>query len=74
MRKEFFLVCSSLFLLIFGTYVSGSILVPYARSMGGTALDVGIVYSSMFVVRLVLGAPIGRLADRRGVKDRKSVV
>jgi MFS family permease len=67
-RKEFFLVCSSLFLLIFGTYVSGSILVPYARSMGGTALDVGIVYSSMFVVRLVLGAPIGRLADRRGVK------
>ncbi len=68
LKKEFSLVCASLFLLIFGTYVSGSILVPYARSMGGSAVDIGMVYSSMFVVRLVMGAPIGRLADKRGVK------
>jgi hypothetical protein len=34
-------------------------LVPYARSMGGSSVDIGMVYSSMFVVRLVMGAPIG---------------
>lgn len=68
MRKEFTLVCSSLFLLIFGTYVSGSVLVPFAKKLGGSPVDIGIIYSSMFVVRLFTGAPIGRLAQRRGVK------
>jgi DHA1 family multidrug resistance protein-like MFS transporter len=68
MRKEFFFVCAALFLLVFGTYIPSALLVPYAGSLGGTSLTVGIVYSCMYVVRLVLGTPIGRISQKRGAK------
>lgn len=68
MKKEFFFVCAAVFLLVFGGNVSGTLLVPYAESMGGTSLTVGIVYASMYAVRLFFAAPIGRLSERKGAK------
>lgn len=68
MKKEFNIVCTSLFLLLFGTYISGTLLVPYAKSLGGTGITIGIIYSCMYVVRLFIGTPIGRLSQKRGAK------
>lgn len=68
MRKEFVFLCIALFLLLFGTYLSGSLLVPYAKTLGGTGTTIGIIYSCMYVVRLVFGSPIGRLSERKGSK------
>lgn len=67
-RKDFIAVCTALFLLLFGTYISGTLLVPYTQSLGGTGLTIGVVYSCMYAVRLVFGTPIGRLSQRRGSK------
>jgi MFS transporter, DHA1 family, multidrug resistance protein len=67
-RKNFIAVCAALFLLLFGTYISGTLLVPYTESLGGTGLTIGIVYSCMYAVRLVFGTPIGRLSQRIGAK------
>lgn len=68
MKNEFFFVCTSLFLLVFGTYISGTLLVPFAKTLGGTSMSIGIIYSCMYVVRLLLGTPIGRISQKRGTK------
>ena len=68
MRKEFWVVCASLFLLVSGTYISGTLLVPYASALGGTSFSIGVVYGAMYIVRLIFGGPIGHLSQRRGTK------
>lgn len=67
-QKEFIVVCAALFLLLFGTYISGTLLVPYTISLGGNGMTIGIVYSCMYAVRLIFGTPIGRLSQRKGAK------
>ncbi len=64
--KSIIFVMSSSFLLIFGTYISGTILTPYAISLKATWVQVGVLSGSMYVVRLLFGTPIGKMADRRG--------
>ncbi len=68
MRKEFSIVCISVFLLVLGTYISGSLFVPYAHALGGSSFTIGIIYSSMYVVRLIFGTPIGWLSQKKGAK------
>jgi MFS transporter, DHA1 family, multidrug resistance protein len=66
MPKKVAFVLLSVFMLVLGAFISGTILTPYAKSLGGTWLSVGVLSSSMYVVRLFVGVPIGRLADRKG--------
>ncbi len=68
MKKEFSIVCISVFLLVLGTFISGSLFVPYARTLGGSSLTIGLIYSSMYVVRLIFGTPIGWLSQKKGAK------
>lgn len=67
MNKQAFLVLLAVFLLVFGATASATILTPYARELGAPWALIGVLTASMYLVRLVFGAPIGRLADRRGV-------
>ena len=67
MKKEALFVLAAVFLLVFGATLSATILTPYARVMGAPWPLVGALTASMYLVRLVFGAPIGRLADRKGV-------
>lgn len=67
-KKVFAAVCAALFLLLFGTYISGTLLVPYTEALGGNGLMIGVVYSCMYAVRLVFGTPIGRLSQKMGSK------
>ncbi len=66
MSKPFRYVLTATFLLVLGTYISGTILTPYAKEMGATWLQIGILSGSMYVIRLFFGVPIGRLADKKG--------
>ncbi len=66
MSKSFIYVLISTFLLVLGTYISGTILTPYAKDMGATWLQIGILSGGMYVIRLILGTPIGKLADKKG--------
>jgi MFS family permease len=66
MNRNLKLVLSTLFLLALGTYIAGTILTPYAESLGASPAVVGLLPSSMYVVRLLFGTPIGRLGDKKG--------
>lgn len=67
MRKEIVLVLASVFLLVYGTYVAGTILAPYAQTIGATGVTVGIITGTLYIVRLFVGTHVGRLADNKGV-------
>lgn len=64
MKKSFIFVLASSFLLILGTYISGTILTPYAINIGATWFQVGVLSGSMYVIRLLFGTYIGKIADR----------
>lgn len=66
MNRNLKLVLSALFLIALGTYIAGTILTPYAESLGASPAVVGLLPSSMYVVRLLFGTPIGRLGDKKG--------
>ncbi len=66
MKKSFIFVLASSFLLILGTYISGTILTPYAISIGATWFQVGVLSGSMYVIRLLFGTYIGKIADSKG--------
>lgn len=66
MRRAFILVLTAIFLLSLGGSISGTILTPFAQSMGATWFQIGILTGSMYAVRLFIGTPIGRLADTKG--------
>lgn len=66
MPKNVTLVLFAVFLLVFGTYISGTILTPYAQSLGANLFIIGVLSSSMYIVRLFIGTPLGKLADKKG--------
>lgn len=66
LRKDVVLLCISVFLLVLGAYVAGTILTPYAESLGATSIFVALITSGLYLVRLFIGVPIGKLADRKG--------
>lgn len=68
MKREFYFVCTSLFLIVFGTFLAAQVFVPLTTSLGGTSFTIGIISGSMYAVRLIFGSPIGRLSQKRGPK------
>lgn len=66
MSKSLILVLAAVFLLVLGTFISGTILTPYAQDMGATWFQTGILSGSMYAVRLFISTPVGKLADKKG--------
>ncbi|TCL54032.1 putative MFS family arabinose efflux permease [Hydrogenispora ethanolica] len=66
LRKEIILLLAAVFLLVLGACIVGTILTPYAESLGAGGVVIGAMAGSLYIVRLFVGTPIGRLADRRG--------
>ncbi len=69
MSKSLILVITAVFLLVTGTFISGTILTPYAQDIGASWVQIGILSASMYVVRLFVGTPVGRLADKKGTLE-----
>lgn len=67
MSRSLFFVIGAVFLLVTGTFISGTILTPYAQEIGATWFQIGILSGSMYGVRLFVGTLVGRLADKKGI-------
>lgn len=61
-------VLSIVFILTNGTGVVAPLLAPYSLTMGANGLWVGAIYSGFYIVRFIVGSPIGIIADRIGPK------
>ncbi|ELY6080526.1 hypothetical protein SNO29_003918, partial [Cronobacter sakazakii] len=58
-RRMQILLCSAVFLLVSGTGIIAPLLAPYASSMGISAYAIGFLFSGFYVVRLIIGTPVG---------------
>lgn len=67
MKKDNILLLTGVFLLVLGTYITGAILTPYAKSLGASGIYIGLISSALYIVRLFIGTPIGKLADQKGI-------
>lgn len=67
-NKSIILLCSAVFILVLGTGTVAPLLSSHAKSMGANGLWIGLIFSGFYVVRMLLGVPIGRLGDKKGAK------
>lgn len=69
MKKKLTLVCLAVFTLVIGTGIVAPLLTPYAQTLNATGIEVGLLFSGFYVVRILTGSYIGRLADKKGAKE-----
>ena len=68
MKKNLSLVCIAVFILVIGTGIVAPLLTPYAQTLGATGVEVGLLLSGFYSVRILMGTYIGKLADKKGPK------
>ena len=56
------------FIMVASTSTLWPILTPYAKDLGASGFQLGLVVSSIYFTRLVLGPWVGRIGDRRGYR------
>jgi DHA1 family multidrug resistance protein-like MFS transporter len=56
------------FIMVASTSTLWPILTPYAKDLGASGFELGLVVSSIYFTRLILGPFVGRLGDRRGYR------
>lgn len=69
MKKSLILVCAAVFILVVGTGIVAPLLSPYAETLNATGVQVGLLFSAFYTVRILSGSYIGKLADRKGAKE-----
>ncbi|WP_455717675.1 MFS transporter, partial [Anaerosporobacter sp.] len=69
MKKGLILVCAAVFILVVGTGIVAPLLSPYAETLNATGVQVGLLFSAFYTVRILSGSYIGKLADRKGAKE-----
>jgi MFS family permease len=68
-KKKLTLVCTAVFILVLGTGIVAPLLTPYAKTLKATGIEVGLLFSGFYVVRILTGSYIGKLADKKGAKE-----
>lgn len=58
-RRMQLLLCSAVFLLVSGTGIIAPLLAPYASTLGISAYAIGFLFSGFYIVRLIIGTPVG---------------
>jgi MFS transporter, DHA1 family, multidrug resistance protein len=61
-------ISTIVFVLTIGTGMVAPLLAPYSQKLGASGIWVGLIYSGFYMVRFMIGTPIGKLADRFGPK------
>ena len=56
------------FMMVASTSTLWPILTPYAKDLGASGFELGLVVSSIYFTRLILGPIVGRVGDRRGYR------
>lgn len=71
-KKSIVLLCVAIFILVLGTGTVAPLLSSHAKSMGANGLWIGLIFSGFYVIRMLLGVPIGSLGDKKGAKKMLS--
>lgn len=66
--KKLCLVCISVFVLVVGTGIVAPLLTPYAQTLKASGIEIGLLFSGFYFVRIIMGPYIGILADKKGPK------
>jgi MFS transporter, DHA1 family, multidrug resistance protein len=61
-------ISTIVFVLTIGTGMVAPLLAPYSQKLGASGFWVGLIYSGFYMVRFMIGTPIGKIADRFGPK------
>ena len=56
------------FIMVASTSTLWPILTPFAKDLGASGFELGLVVSSIYFTRLILGPWVGRIGDRRGYR------
>ncbi|HEX3722991.1 MAG TPA: MFS transporter [Nitrolancea sp.] len=56
------------FIMVASTSTLWPILTPYAKDLGASGFELGLVVSSIYFTRLILGPWVGRFGDKRGYR------
>ncbi|WP_108670322.1 MFS transporter [Peribacillus acanthi] len=72
-NKSLLTISTIIFILTLGTGIVAPILSPYSKGMGASGIWIGIIYSGFYMVRFVVGTPVGILSDKYGAKKMLTV-
>ena len=68
-KKGLIIVGIAVFVLVVGTGIVAPLLTPYAKTFDGvTGINIGLLFSGFYCVRIIVGPYIGVLADKKGAK------
>ena len=68
-KKGLIIVSIAVFVLVVGTGIVAPLLTPYAKTFDGvTGINIGLLFSGFYCVRILAGPYIGVLADKKGAK------
>ncbi|MCL6591378.1 MAG: MFS transporter [Firmicutes bacterium] len=67
-NKPVIIVCLVVFILVIGTGTVAPLIANYAVTMGANGLWIASLFSSFYLIRFLLGVPIGKLGDTKGPK------
>ncbi|GKW07619.1 MFS transporter [Pectobacterium carotovorum] len=67
-RRMQFLLCTAVFLLVSGTGIIAPLLAPYAGAMGISTYAIGFLFSGFYIVRLIIGTPVGYFSEKYGAR------
>ncbi len=68
MKNKLVLICASMSILVIGTGIVAPLLTPYANTLNASGIQIGLLFTGFYLVRILLGPYIGRLADKKGPK------
>lgn len=68
-RRMQLLLCSAVFLLVIGTGIIAPLLAPYASTLGISAYAIGFLFSGFYIVRLIIGTPVGFFSEKYGPRN-----
>jgi DHA1 family multidrug resistance protein-like MFS transporter len=67
-RRMQLLLCTAVFLLVSGTGIIAPLLAPYAGTMGISTYAIGFLFSGFYIVRLIIGTPVGFFSEKYGAR------
>lgn len=62
------LLCTAVFLLVSGTGIIAPLLAPYAGTLGISTYAIGFLFSGFYIVRLIIGTPVGFFSEKYGAR------
>jgi MFS transporter, DHA1 family, multidrug resistance protein len=67
-KKSIILISLIAFIIMLGGGTVAPLLASYAEGLGASGVWIGLLLGALYISRIFLGVPVGRMADRKGPK------